>query len=266
MLGAIVGDFIGSYWEGVEPFQFRGDLLSDKSHFTDDTVLTIATAYTWAIEGDLGTQYRDSIRDYQNLGFSEPMHQWAAGVEEQQQFNYGNGAAIRVSPVAIFAENLQEAIALSRSAASITHPNEMAVRQAEVIGGATFLAHRNFTPTEIRQFALGHYPSLFQLRRSGIPFQWESIVTAIEVACDTAGLEECMRECISAGGDVDSVCAMAGAISEGLWGCPPQLLTHVLEELRCCHPDLFRMLRIALLGGAGPKHSSSDSRWASLYG
>ena len=226
MLGAIVGDFIGSSWEGVEPFQFRGELLSDVSHFTDDTVLTIATSYTWAVEGDLEASYRESIRDYQNLGFSEPMYQWAHGVDEQQHFNHGNGAAIRVSPVAIFANNLQEAIFLSRKAAK-----------------------------DIHEFAVEHCPSLFQLPRSGSPFQWESVVTAIEIACRTVSFETCMRECISAGGDVDSVCAMAGAISEGLWGCPSHLLTHVLGELKSCHPDLFRMLRISLLGSElSPTH------------
>lgn len=255
MLGAIVGDFIGSSWEGVEPFQFRGELLSDVSHFTDDTVLTIATAYTWAVEGDLANSYRESIKDYQNLGFSESMHQWAQGVDEQQHFNHGNGAAIRVSPVAIFANNLQEAISLSRRAAVVTHYNELAVRLAELIGGATFLAHRQCASEDIHEFAVGHCPSLFQLPRSGSPFQWESVVTAIDIACGTESFEACMQECISAGGDVDSVCAMAGAISEGFWGCPSHLLTHVLEELKRCHPDLFRMLRISLLGSElSPTH------------
>lgn len=253
MLGAIVGDFIGSSWEGVEPFQFGGELVSDVSHFTDDTVLTIATAYTWAVKGDLDATYRESIKDYQNLGFSEPMHQWADGVDEQQYFNCGNGAAIRVSPVAIFADNLHEAISLSRIAASVTHYNEFAITLAELIGGATFLSHHQFPPADIRKFAIEHCPSLFQLPRSGSPFRWESVVTAVEIACQTASFEACMRECISAGGDVDSVCAMAGAISEGLWGCPPHLLKHVLEELKRCQPDLFRMLRIAVLGGASGK-------------
>lgn len=255
MLGAIVGDFIGSSWEGVEPFQFRGELLSDVSHFTDDTVLTIATAYAWAVEGDLANSYRESIKDYQNLGFSESMHQWAHGVDEQQHFNHGNGAAIRVSPVAIFANNLQEAIALSRKAAVVTHYNELAVRLAELIGGATFLAHRQCASEDIHEFAVEHCPSLFQLPRSGSPFQWESVVTAIDIACGTESFEACMQECISAGGDVDSVCAMAGAISEGFWGCPSHLLTHVLEELKRCHPDLFTMLRISLLGSElSPTH------------
>lgn len=183
------------------------------------------------------------------------MHQWAHDVDEQQHFNHGNGAAIRVSPVAIFANNLQEAISLSRRAAVVTHYNELAVRLAELIGGATFLAHRQCASEDIHEFAVGHCPSLFQLPRSGSPFQWESVVTAIDIACGTESFEACMQECISAGGDVDSVCAMAGAISEGFWGCPSHLLTHVLEELKRCHPDLFRMLRISLLGSElSPTH------------
>lgn len=256
MLGAIVGDFIGSSREGDEPVQFRGALLSDASHFTDDTVLTIATAYTWAVHGDLEANYRECIRDYRSLGFSEPMNQWADGVDEQQYFNFGNGAAIRVSPVAIFAENLEHAISLARNSASVTHYNELAVRLAELVGGATFLAHNKYAPADIHEFAVEYCPSLFQLPRPGTPFQWASVVTAIEIACGTSSFEACMRECISAGGDVDSVCAMAGAISEGLWGCPPHLLTHVLEKLKRCHPDLFRMLRLAWLGGAIPQDGS----------
>jgi len=260
MLGAIVGDFIGSSWEGVEPFQFRGELLSDMCHFTDDTVLTITTAYAWALGLDLKAKYRESIQDYANIGFSESLLRWAKGLDEQQHFNVGNGAAIRVSPVVMFAEDLDQAIALSRASASVTHYNKLAIQLAELIGGATFLAHREYTPADIQQFANLHSPSLFETQRVGLPYQWESVVTAIEIACHTRSFESCMQESISAGGDVDSVCAMAGAISDGLWGCPPELVLKVLEKLELYHPDLFAMLRIAMLGCAKNPHANNKDQ------
>ncbi|SNC59372.1 ADP-ribosylglycohydrolase [Marinobacter sp. es.048] len=254
MFGAIVGDFIGSCWEGADPFNFKGDLLSDRNHFTDDTVLTIATAYAWAVAGDMKTHYRDMINDYQDLGFSESLIQWAGGFDAQQYLNEGNGAAIRVSPVVMWAKCRNEAIALSRSSASVTHYNGIAIQMAELAGAATFMAHGNCTPAEILEFARDYSPSFYIQPRSAAPYRWESVITAIEIACDTESFEDCMRHCISAGGDVDSVCAIAGAISDGLWDCPPRVVIQVLDELKRRHPDLFRMLRLSLLGAGAPKH------------
>lgn len=251
MFGAIVGDFIGSVWEGSEPFDFDGLLLNPSSHFTDDTVLTITTGYALAVGQNLAAKYRESILDYRDLGFSEAMLQWAEGRDEHQYFNAGNGAAIRVSLIHLFADNLGEAMALARESASATHYQELPIRLAEIIGGATFLSHRDASPSQVRSFVMRHFPKLNQWPRSTIPYQWESVVTAIEIACSTRSFESCMRECISAGGDVDSVCAMAGGISDGFWGCSPELLTQVLERLETLHPDLFRMVRIATMGQTG---------------
>lgn len=258
MFGAIVGDFIGSAWEGSEPFDFCGPLLNPSGHFTDDTVLTITTGYALAVGQNLAAKYRESILDYRDHGFSEPMLQWAEGRDEHQYFNTGNGAAIRVSLIHLFAGNLGEAMALARESASATHYQELPIRLAEVIGGATFLSHHGAAPSEVQRFVTWHFPELYQWPRSGIPYQWESVVSAIEIACGTRSFESCMRECISAGGDVDSVCAMAGGISDGLWGCPTDLLTAVLERLKNDHQDLFRMLRIATIGRTEVVMNSGD--------
>lgn len=248
MFGAIVGDFIGSVWEGSDPFEFCGPLLNPDCLFTDDTVLTITTAYALAVGQTLSAKYRESILDYRDLGFSEAMLQWAEGRDEHQYFNLGNGAAIRVSLIHLFADRLGEAMRLARESASATHYQELPIRLAEVIGGATFLSHRNASPAEVRKFVDRQFPELSQWPRSGIPYQWESVFTAIEIACNTRSFDSCMRECISAGGDVDSVCAMAGGISDGFWGCPPELSTQVLDRLETLHPDLFSMLRVAIIG------------------
>lgn len=251
MLGAIVGDFIGSSWEGCQPSEFSGDLIRHDSQFTDDTVLTITTGYALALGLDFAAKYRESILDYHHLGFSEPVLQWADGRQEQQYFNFGNGAAIRVSPVSRFATDLESALQMARESAAATHFDPFPIKLAELVGGATYLAHHDSSPKDILQFAIRRLPSVFSRPRSGEPYQWESVVTAIEIACQTRSFESCMRECIAAGGDVDSVCAMAGGISEPLWGCPSSILTAVLERLEVLHPDLFRMLRLAMIGKAG---------------
>jgi len=248
MLGAIIGDFIGSSWEGAEPFRFQGELANPASSFTDDTVLTITTAYAWATGQEPAAKYRETILDYSSLGFSEALLNWAEGVDEQQHFNTGNGAAIRVSPVVLFADSLDHAIELARTSAAATHYHPLAILQAELAGSASFLAHLNHSPSQIRRFAANRYAQIYRLPRLEQPWQWQSVTTAVDIACSTRSFESCMRACISAGGDVDSVCAMAGAISEGLWGCPPQLQTRVLDALERQHPDLFRMLKVALAG------------------
>ncbi|MBZ2170267.1 ADP-ribosylglycohydrolase family protein [Marinobacter sp. F4216] len=249
MLGAIVGDFIGSPWEGGDPFEFRGALLRPSCGFTDDTVLTITTAYAWAVGEDVRAKYRESILDYWSLGFSEALLKWAEGQDEQQHFNVGNGAAIRVSPVVLFANSLHEALDLAATSASATHYHEHAIQLATVVGGATYLAHRGHSPAAILQFARVQSPLLYRRPRSGQAYHWESVVTAIEIACQTDSFESCMCECVAAGGDVDSVCAMAGGLSEGFWGIPSILLTPVLAELEKQYPDLFLMLKLAAMRG-----------------
>ena len=159
MLGAIIGDIVGSTreWHNIKTEEF--EMVPRGSRFTDDTVMTLAVA-EWLMTD---TEHRPETlvacmqqlgRKYPNAGYGKMFTRWLTTDNPQPYNSFGNGSAMRVSPVGLYANTLEEAMELARITASVSHNHSEGIRGAQAIAGCVFLKKNNRTGAEdaIRNF------------------------------------------------------------------------------------------------------------------
>lgn len=234
MLGAIVGDIIGSHYEIYTTKKTTFKFFMPNTCFTDDTVMTLAVA-KWLTDGcfskealvkemqTLGRKYSDVGA----LGYGAHFYQWLFDEDPQPYNSWGNGSAMRVSPVGLFAKNLEEALDLAKISAEVTHNHPEGIKGAQAIAACIYLVRIGQTKEEIQQyiestFGYNLHRKIAEIRptygfdescQGTVP---ESIIAFLE----GNDFEEVIRLAISLGGDSDTIGAMAGSIAAALYGIP----------------------------------------------
>lgn len=230
MIGSIIGDIIGSRWEGTKHPKTENFLLFHKKcRFTDDTVLTCAIADV-LMNGD---SFTDAIRDYYRMyperGYGSSFRRWATSDSQEGYGSYGNGSAMRVSPIAFFYDSSQEVLSEAEISAVATHNHEEGVRGAKVIALATFLARKGKTKQEIASAVedLGcRTDVLLNSRALGFDCSCqETVPQAINAFLYSSDFEDCIRRAIMMGGDSDTIASMAGSIAHAYYrDIPPAFI------------------------------------------
>ncbi|CAH7404441.1 conserved hypothetical protein [Vibrio chagasii] len=269
MLGAIIGDICGSHYEFLHEKSDKGFtkplFVSGRSSFTDDTVLTIATAAKLLGKFD---NYRDAyLATYErfknmdsngggsvDIGYGKKFHFWAESKGESGYSSLGNGAAMRVSPVAYFASSRDEVLAQAKESAEVTHNSDEAVTSAQLVALAIYLAINGESAEEIAlqiaersKVLLGDSPEsnpylhnycIHDLHREYrfSALASESVPHAIFIALQASSFEEAIRMGLYIGGDTDTICAIAGSIAEARFGIPDDMLK-LLSPLKTFAPD-----------------------------
>lgn len=246
MLGAIAGDIIGSIYE-ADPIKTTDfPLFGDGCRVTDDTVLTLAVAdalLDGAGSGDLTTLYIDSFHewfaDYPYAGFGQTFFQWAAGRMREPYGSFGNGSAMRVSPVAYAFDTLDDVVAEARRSAVVTHNHSEGIRGAQAVAAAIFLARTGKSKPDIREYIeqtfqyFLDYP-LDQLRRHytfDVSCQG-SVPEALIAFLESSSYEDAVRNAVSLGGDSDTQACIAGGIAEAFYGGVPEpIAAQAMERL-----------------------------------
>ena len=239
MLGAIAGDVIGSVYEGVGLKTTEFTLFTFGSRFTDDTVLTVATAAALLSGGDYGAFYHAYGRQYPHAGYGGAFRHWLADESRAPYGSWGNGSAMRVSPVGLAASTADEALAWAEASAAVTHDHPEGIRGAQAVALAVFLANNGESKPAIRREVtdrLGYDLSRgIDEIRPGYGFEIScqaSVPQAIVAFLEADGPEQAIRNAISLGGDADTQAAMAGGIAEAFWGgLPPLLAQETLRRL-----------------------------------
>lgn len=232
MLGAIVGDIVGSTreWHNVKSKDFT--LLPQGSRPTDDSVMTLAVAL-WLIvdrahsEEGLVHCMQKLGREYLDAGYGRSFLRWLCSDWPQPYNSWGNGSAMRVSPVAMYAGSLDEALMLAATTATVTHNHPEGIKGAMAIASSTFLARKHVSKKEIRNYVVSQFG--YDLDRSidcirpGYKFDVScqgSCPEAIIAYLESDGFEDAIRNAISLGGDSDTIAAMTGAIAGADYGVP----------------------------------------------
>jgi ADP-ribosylglycohydrolase len=151
MLGAIAGDVIGSVYEHHPVKTMDFPLFSHRSRFTDDTVLTVAVAYAILQGGDYGESLRAFGRRYPNAGYGMSFYQWLFAADPVPYNSWGNGSAMRVSPVALAFDSLEEVLEEAARSAAVTHSHTEGIKGAQATALALFLARTGEDRATIRQ-------------------------------------------------------------------------------------------------------------------
>lgn len=219
MYGAIIGDIVGSRYESITYKRKEFELFSKFGSFTDDTVMTVAVADALLTDGDFAEAMQKWGRRYPDAGYGPKFEQWIFDPDPKPYGSWGNGSAMRVSPCALIAENLDEALELAERSALVSHDHPEGIKGAKAIAAAVYLARSGSGKEEIRDFIERHfYPlkrTLAQIR-PGYQFNSScqgSVPEAIQAFLESTDFEDAIRNAISLGGDSDTIGAMAGSIA-----------------------------------------------------
>jgi len=244
MIGAIAGDIIGSVYER-RPIKTKDfPLFCPRRTFTDDTVLTVAVA-----EAILsGVPYVDSIRrigrNHPHAGYGGAFFQWLFADDYRPYHSWGNGSAMRVSPVGFAFASEGEVLDQARMSAEITHNHPEGVKGAQATALAVFLARTGHGKEDIRVrlmtlFGYDLDRSLESIRPSyafDVSCQG-TVPEAIIAFLDSISWEDAVRNAISLGGDSDTLACIAGAVAEAYYGSVPAEIIAKVEEILT--PDLW---------------------------
>ncbi|WP_425263829.1 ADP-ribosylglycohydrolase family protein [Vibrio owensii] len=258
MLGALIGDIIGSQYEYIDA---KGRDLplyeKNKSTFTDDSILSLATAKALTSNTrDFKTAYLDYFHGYSGQkangpgvgpGFGGMFVRWAMGEDEEYApYNsWGNGGAMRVSPIVWFASDEAEALDLAEQSASVTHNHVEGVKGAQAIVLAGFMARQGSSKDDIYaaitdrfgyrfNFTLDHLHEHYFFAETAHQSVPQAIMCALEASC----YEDAIRNVLYIGGDTDTLAAMAGTISQAMHGLPKRFYRY-LEPLKLYAPNLY---------------------------
>lgn len=245
MLGAIIGDIVGSTreWHNVKTEDF--ELLPEGSRFTDDTVMTLAVA-KWLMDDpshdaeSLVRIMQDMGRRYPNAGYGGMFRKWLKSDNPRPYGSYGNGSAMRVSPVGMYAKSLDETLELARITASVTHNHPEGIKGAQAIAAAVYMQlNEEFDVHEkIKRYAEEHFGYNLGIKlediRNGYRFDSScqgSVPIAIMAFLQRHNALNSLRLAISMGGDSDTIGCMATSIA---YACPFHVIsshTNIPEDV-----------------------------------
>jgi ADP-ribosylglycohydrolase len=249
MIGAIIGDMIGMPFER-SPMKTKDiALFAHGACFTDDTVMSIAVADALMSGESLVDKLKEWYRRHPHVGYGMTFAKWAAHPTDRDPYqSWGNGSAMRVSPVAWMADDLTSVLAAARTTAAVTHDHPEAIAGAECVAGCILLARQRVAKTDIAAFARRYYGKRMERTldqiRPGYSFEVScigSVSEAIIAFLESTSFEDAVRNAVSLGGDSDTQACIAGAIAEGFYGGVPMALRD--EAVRRLDADLLAVLQ-----------------------
>lgn len=254
MFGAILGDIIGSPYEfdcnNIKTKDFP--LFSQKSHFTDDTVMTLAVAKAFidtedvsdetAVKANLVASMRELGTAYPDAGYGGRFSHWLTAEKLKPYHSYGNGSAMRVSSVAWMFDTIEEVRRAARLSAEVTHNHGEGIKGAEATASAIFLARKGYVKGYIQkyietEFGYDLHRTCDEIRPNyhHVESCQETVPEAIIAFLEGESFEDVIRTAVSLGGDCDTLTAIAGSIAEGYYGIDEDwkkaALWHLPEDL-----------------------------------
>ena len=248
MYGAILGDMIGA------PFEFdRGDktkdfeMFTEKTEFTDDTVMTIAVAEALmdtmgqddeAIRAALVRSMQKWGRKYPDEGYGIRFSRWLRTNYPKPYKSYGNGSAMRVSAAGWLYDTLEETRHMAQLTAEVTHNHPEGIKGAEATASAIFMARNGADKAAIRDYIVREFG--YDLSRTcdeirptyhHVESCQQTVPEAITAFLEGVGFEDVIRTAVSLGGDCDTLTCIAGSIAEGAYGVPKAMMEACRDRL-----------------------------------
>ena len=246
MFGAIIGDIVGSRYEFHNHLSKDFDLFAPSCTFTDDTVMTCAVADLFlkhTVEAVTQKEATDMLRKYGKIypgaGYGNRFYAWLFSPDPKPYNSCGNGSAMRISPVGWVAQTEQQAKELSEIVTAITHDHPEGIKGAECTAVCTFLARTGMSKEDILTKAGTYYPldkTCDEIREEtrghhGREICQVTMPQALQCFAEGESFEDVIRNCVSIGGDTDTIAAIAGAIAEAYYGIPDDILQTALRYL-----------------------------------
>jgi len=259
MLGAIIGDIVGSRWEFNPTNDYNFEWLSDENGFTDDTICTVAVADA-LLHGseDYGKYIHEWCQRYPNPmgGYGGRFAQWVRSDNPQPYNSFGNGAAMRVSPIGMWFDNREDVLEHAKLSAACSHNHPEGIKGAQTVAISVLMAkellennhHDICGMKELMSYVTGlsHYD--INIRKEDVENRFDetcqgTVPVALWIIYQSKGFEDVIRRAVSLGADADTLGAIAGGIAEAIWGIPErmkkQALKYLPDEMKTVISDFY---------------------------
>ncbi len=246
MIGAIAGDVIGSVFEQYAIKSTEFELFSRFSRFTDDTVLTIAVADAILKNGDYATSLKTFGAKYPNAGYGASFFRWIFSSDMRPYNSWGNGSAMRVSPVGFAFNSVSDVLEEAKKSAEVTHNHPEGIKGAQAAALAIFLARSGGSKDDIKKEITGRFGYHLDRTLNDIRPTYcfdvscqGSVPEAIIAFLEGNNFEDTIRKGISLGGDSDTIACIAGGIAQAFYRDIPQ---EIVSNVRGRLPELFLII------------------------
>jgi ADP-ribosylglycohydrolase len=239
IIGAIAGDIIGSVfeWNNVKTTDF--DLFCHQSKFTDDSVLTLATMDALINKKNYTEAYQSFGRNYPHRGYGGHFLSWIHSKNPEPYNSWGNGSAMRISPVGWYSNTLDEVMTEACKSAEVTHNHPEGIKGAQSTAVAIYMARTGKTKDEINKFITEtfHYNLNRKIDDIRPTYKFDvscqgSVPEAIIAFLESTDFENAIRLAISIGGDSDTIACITGGIAEAYYQAVPEyIIENVLKIL-----------------------------------
>lgn len=245
MIGAIIGDIVGSRFEFHNHKSKEFSLFDKKCKPTDDSVMTLAVAEAiLESKDDFSDLPEEAVRCmqhmgrmYPNAGYGGYFFEWIFAEKPEPYHSYGDGAGMRVSPCGFAAGSIDEAKQLSDLVTKVTHNHPEGMKGAEAVSSAVYMARTGSSKGEIKDYITACYYDIdFTIDGIRPTYGFDvscqgTVPVAIEAFFESENFEDAIRNAISVGGDSDTIGAMTGAIAEAYYGVPKDIADRTLDYL-----------------------------------
>lgn len=239
ILGAIAGDVIGSVFEWANIKTTRFDMFNPKCFFTDDSVLTIAVADAILNKKDFSRTIWEYGNKYTGRGYGGRFHGWLSNEDRKPYNSFGNGSAMRVSPVGFAFDDLDCVLEMAKKSAEVTHNHPEGIKGAQAVAAAIFLARTGKTKQQIKTYITGEFGYKLDFTIDEIRPHYEfnetcqdTVPEAIAAFLESTDYENAIRLAVSIGGDTDTIACITGGMAAAFYGeIPKEIADFVIDRL-----------------------------------
>lgn len=262
MIGAIIGDIVGSVyeWDNIKTKDFP--LFRQECFFTDDTVMTLAIA-EGLMKGGNSEDFISSMKKcgglYPDAGYGGRFSGWLGSDHSDPYNSWGNGSAMRVSAVGWAFDTLEQVEEYAEISAAVTHNHSEGIKGAKATAASIFLARKGKSKSEIKTYIEITYGYDLDRTLDAIRPDYdfnescqETVPQAIIAFLESVDFEDAIRNAISLGGDSDTLAAITGSIAEAAYGVPGDIERWALELLDDTLLDIYFEFRRSLAPFADP--------------
>jgi ADP-ribosylglycohydrolase len=239
IIGAVIGDVIGSVyeWDNINTTVF--DLFNPKCDFTDDSVLTIAVADCILNKKGFAKTIWEYGRKYRDRGYGGTFSNWLEEDNLKPYGSYGNGSAMRASAVGFAFDDIETVLEIAKQTAEVTHNHPEGIKGAQVTASCIFLARKGKSKEEIKDYIIStfNYDLDFKLDQIRPTYMFDetcqgSVPQAIIAFLESSDFENAIRLAISIGGDSDTIACITGGIASAYYKyIPTEILDFVVDKL-----------------------------------
>lgn len=279
MLGAIIGDIVGSRWEFNPTNDYSFEWMSEENGFTDDTICTIAVADALLKDRDFGKSIHEWCRRYPHPmgGYGGRFAQWVRRDHPQPYNSFGNGSAMRVSPVAYCFEDVHQMLEAAEETAIPSHNHAEGIKGAKTVAiaihtalelrkGCDELGEKEIDYILSRCTAISDYD--IEIKKTDVINKFDetcqgTVPVALWIIGESSSFEDAIRKAVSLGADADTLGAIVGCIAEAIWGIPIEMQLQAMKYLptemkRVVLQFYRRYIRDSFIVGYGDEGAAID--------